>query len=467
MVAGATAIGVGVSLSLATPGAGALTAKHSQKLVPVKGNGEGGKIVKIANKDAKYLVGPKGTGLTRGITSTSVKIGCLDTNAAYAGYQTGIEAYFNVVNKKGGIHGRKLVLAGTCKNDNGAVSTNVTGNEQLVSETQVFAVLNLSGVELTGATNYLNTHQVPYDGWGFNPGFCGKRWGFSWDGDSCGNSLPTLPIQAVSGDLSKAILAATGLKPKKVRFAVQGQTGVSGIIGDNQYDAQFRALGAKVVYSAHNYPTTSVGVDNTPYVQAMLASNPNIIYISTPFTDVGPLSAALRAAGYTGVIMNFVTYVPGLLTAAPQLAAALQGEYVSAFPVPAEQTGAYDKAIEADLAAIGKTPFVTLGSFIGFAEAEQLANMIKAAGKNLNTKTFTAAVNNPKKPVASFKGAPATGPGNITYPAAHYLPSDCNAILQVTGTKYVVKVPFKCYTTFIVTTKKAHSKKHSHSKKHK
>jgi branched-chain amino acid transport system substrate-binding protein len=152
--------------------------------------------------------------------------------------------------------------------------------------------------------------------------------------------------------------------------------------------------------------------------------------------------------------LNFVDYIPGLLTESAQLAASLQGEYISAFPVPAEETGAYDKAIEADLTAIGKKPFVTLGSFIGFAEAEQLTTMIKAAGKTLNTKTFTAAVNNPNKPLASFKGAPATGPGDITYPAAHYLPSDCNAILQVTGNKYVVKAPFKCYTTFIVTKKK-------------
>jgi branched-chain amino acid transport system substrate-binding protein len=453
-VVGAAAIGMGVSMSLAVSGAGAVTTTHAAKLVPVKGNGEGGAIVKTADQDAKDLVGPKGTGLTRGVTSTAVKLGCLDTASAYTGYQTGIEAYLNTVNKKGGINGRKLTLTGTCKNDNGAVATNVTDNEQLVNETQVFAVLNLSGVELTGATNYLNAHQVPYDGWGFNPGFCGKRWGLSWDGDSCGNSLSTLPIEAVSGDLSRAILAAAGLNPKTVRFAVQGQTGTSGIVGDDQYDSEFKSLGAKVVYSAHNYPATASGVDNTPFVQGILATKPNVVYISTPFTDVGPLSSALRAAGYSGVILNFVDYIPGLLTESAQLAASLQGEYISAFPVPAEETGAYDKAIEADLTAIGKKPFVTLGSFIGFAEAEQLTTMIKAAGKTLNTKTFTAAVNNPNKPLASFKGAPATGPGDITYPAAHYLPSDCNAILQVTGNKYVVKAPFKCYTTFIVTKKK-------------
>jgi ABC-type branched-subunit amino acid transport system substrate-binding protein len=444
-VAGSTAIVMGATVSLAATASAATT-----KLVTGHGNGEHGKLIKTANGFASKLTGPKGTGLTRGVTSTAVKIGCVTTTAAYAGYQTGIEAAFNAINKKGGENGRKLTLVGTCKNDGGSVQTNLSASEQLVNQTQVFAELSLSGEELTGTSKFLNAHQVPFEGWGFDPGFCGTRWGFGWNGDLCGNSLTKLPLEAVAGNLVEAIIKASGLNPKTVKFAVQGQTGPNGIIGDDQYDAEITALGGKVVYSGHNYPSTASGVDNTPFVQAILKTSPNLVFISTPFTDVGALSTALRAAGYTGVMMNFVDYIPGLLTAAPQLAASLKGEYVNTQLVPAEETGAYDKALEAALTAVGKKPFVTLGSFIGYSEGIQIGNLIKAAGKTLNTKTFTLAVNNPKKPLASYKGVPATGPGNITWPAAHYLPADCAAIVQVTGTKYVVKQPFTCYTDFIV-----------------
>jgi hypothetical protein len=50
---------------------------------------------------------PKGTGLTRGITSTSISVGCVYTSADYAGYIGGIQAAFYEANLKG-IDGRKI-----------------------------------------------------------------------------------------------------------------------------------------------------------------------------------------------------------------------------------------------------------------------------------------------------------------------------------------------------------------------
>ena len=100
----------------------------------------------------------------------------------------------------------------------------------------------------------------------------------------------------------------------------------------------FTALGAKVVYSEANFPLTATGIDYTPYVQAILAAKPNIVFISTPFADVGGMASALKAAGYKGITMDFVTYSPGLLASSAQLASALQGEYINTQTVPQEQT---------------------------------------------------------------------------------------------------------------------------------
>ena len=56
------------------------------KAVP-GGNASGGSLAKTASKVA--LIGAKGTGLTRGITSTSISVGCVYTSADYAGYVGG------------------------------------------------------------------------------------------------------------------------------------------------------------------------------------------------------------------------------------------------------------------------------------------------------------------------------------------------------------------------------------------
>ena len=267
-------------------------------------------------------VGPKGTGLTRGITSTSVTMGCVYTSADYAGYQAGIQARFNAVNSSGGINGRKLTLI-PCKDDANSPQTNLQEVQQLVNQNNVFGVISLTQNILPSSTNFLNSNQVPFYGWGFLPGFCNTRWGFGWNGCLTGNAetQSETPIAAIAGNLAEAIIKASGMPASQVRLAVQSENTTSGQVGAAQYAALFNQLGSKVVYNKSDFPATG-SPDVTPYVQAMMASNPNIIYISTPFANVGPMVAGLRAAGYKGISMDFTNYIPGLL---PVLAAAGPG----------------------------------------------------------------------------------------------------------------------------------------------
>lgn len=450
LVVGGAAVTIGSALFLSAGVAGATT-----KIVTKVGNGGHGKIVSIANAAAGKLVGPKGSGLTRGVTATSIKIGCVTTTQSYAEYQTGIEARIAQTNKAGGVNGRKITFV-TCKNDNGSVQTNTTANEQLVTQDTVFGVITLSEFETPGATNFLNSHQVPYFGWGFMPGFCGYRWGFGWDGCLGGNSVPQ-PVEAVAGYLGQAILKAytktTGKPASTARVAVQDEGSAAGKVGQAEGVAAFAKTGAKLVYNAANYPATASGVNPTPYVQAILASKPNIVYIETNFTNVAPLAGSLRAAGYTGILMDFTNYIPGLLQAVPALAKALTGEFVNTQVIPNEtKTGTHTKyvgQITAALSAIGKTPFVTLGAFMGYAEATMFIAMLKKAGKNLTTKSFTKAVNGG---FTSYKGLKG-GPGLTVWPADHYLPTDCAAMVQVKNGAYTVVEPYSCYTTNLITQK--------------
>jgi ABC-type branched-subunit amino acid transport system substrate-binding protein len=441
-------IGVGVAagaLLLSVAAAGGI-AGAATKAVP-GGNASGGSLAKTASKVA--LLGAKGTGLTRGITSTSISVGCVYTSADYAGYVAGIQAAFYEANVKG-IDGRKINLV-PCKDDTGGVQANVSDVEQLVQQNQVFALLSLTEYILPGSTNFLNSNQVPYYGWGFNPGFCGYRWGFGWNGCLSPVLLPSSnPLHNVDeGNLATAIIKASGLPDNKVRFAVQAENSPSGTSGNADYDTLFKALGAKVVYSEANFPLTVTGIDFTPYVQAIMAAKPNIVFISTPFADVGGMASALKAAGYKGITMDFVTYSPGLLGSSAQLAAALQGEYINTQTVPQEETSsAFVQSELAALKASGQQPFLTLGTSIGYAEATELVEQLQAVGKNLNTKTFDTIINGGK--FVNFKNIPSDGLGALEWPAAHFLPSDCAAIVKVSGTVYNVVNPYKCYTSYLI-----------------
>jgi branched-chain amino acid transport system substrate-binding protein len=444
----ASRIGIVVALGalLLSISASGGVAGAASKAVP-GGNASGGSLAKIASK--QKLIGAKGTGLTRGITSTSISVGCVYTSADYAGYIGGIEAAFHVANEKG-IDGRKINLV-PCKDDTGGVQSDVSEVEQLVQQNQVFSVLSLTEYILSGSTNFLNANQVPYYGWGFNPGFCGYRWGFGWNGCLSPVLLPTSnPLHNVDeGNLAQAIIKTSGLPASKVRFAVQAENSPSGTSGNQDYDTLFGALGAKVVYSEANFPLTATGIDYTPYVQAILAAKPNIVFISTPFADVGGMASALKAAGYKGITMDFVTYSPGLLGASPQLASALQGEYVNTQVVPQEEaSSAYVKQELAALKASGQKPFLTLGASIGYAEATEFVEQLQAVGKNLNTKTFDQVVNGGK--FTSFKTVAAQGPGELQWPAAHFLPSDCAVIVKVSGTNYTVANPYQCYQSYLI-----------------
>ncbi len=146
--------------------------------------------------------------------------------------------------------------------------------------------------------------------------------------------------------------------------------------------ALFKKIGSTIVYAQHNYPVSASGVDNTPYAQAIVAAKPNIVYLSTPFADVGPLASAIRAAGYKGIIMDFTNYIPGLLQSSSQLASALQGEYVNTQLVPSEQNTAYDQQIATQLGDIGQPKFVTEGAFFGYAEADLFIQQLEQVGSH-------------------------------------------------------------------------------------
>jgi len=387
------------------------------------------------------LYGKVGSGLTRGVTDTEVTIGCIFESANYSGFQDGINADFSA----GAANGRTLKVL-PCEDDGGDPANTLQIAKRLVEQDKVFGIITATQGMSPAVATYLNDNEVPYIGWGFVDAFCGKRWAFGFDG--CLNGLfsdpKDVPHAFVNPYLVQPMVEASGIPPKDVKAAIIGSDNDAGRGGNANYTQLFENLGATVVYAEAVVPVPGPTTDYTPFVQAALAKDPNIILISTQFSDVGGLTAALKAAGYKGSIMNFVAYVPGLLDSLPQLAQALDGTYVLASLVPQESQNGYIKIVEQDLQKSGAAngTFITFGASLGYLMGDQMKAMIAASGKDLNTKTFDAAINGDDY---TYHSPGEGGPCSISFPGAHFFSASGSSLLKVVSSKFEVTSPYTCY----------------------
>ena len=117
---------------------------------------------------------------------------------------------------------------------------------------------------------------------------------------------------AIAGNLADAIIKASGLRRSKVRFAVQAENSQPARSATRSTTTLFKARGAQVVYMPG--PTSRPRLRRRRH--ALRPGHhgrpiPNIVFISTPFADVGPLRRGLRAAGYKGIIYGLHQLHPG------------------------------------------------------------------------------------------------------------------------------------------------------------
>jgi len=206
----------------------------------------------------KKVVGPVGSGLTRGVTSSTIKVGCYLQAASFAGFQDGLKARFDRANKQKELPGGRTIDLQACQDDGGSPQTNLTIVQKLVQQDQVFAVMGASATVLTPSTDFMNNNQVPYFGWGFLPGFCGTRWGFGYDGCLVTTQADN-PI-VYQANLALSPIQVAGLKNADAKFALQSQDNDSGHTGNTTISNLIKAVGAQVVYNQSNIPDPSSGV---------------------------------------------------------------------------------------------------------------------------------------------------------------------------------------------------------------
>jgi len=366
----------------------------------------------------------------------SIKLGALVQLANFAGFEDGIKARIERENKTC-IGGRKLEFVGT-RDDASDPQKNLDGAKDLVEKQKVDAIIATSAVLLPQTTDYLASKKIPYFGWGFMPGFCGKdSWGYGFNG--CLSSFALgVPGAKLNGSLTEPNAKVLNKASNAYSIVLFNSDDDAGKFGNIQY----QALWGKQLLATVPVPTQGV-TDFTQYVNTVKSKNPDVVVVSTDFSTAIKLKASIIQGGYKGLVVDYTTYIPGLLDASKDTAAALEGGYSNTQVPAAEDGGEGTKQAAADLQAIGKPAFVAFGAAVSYWSVDVMISMYKAvaAAGDVTPDNFRKVT----EAGVTYKGV-SGGIGTIKYPDGHFNPAPCAGMVQVKGGKYVTAVPFQCYT---------------------
>lgn len=351
----------------------------------------------------------------------------------FAGMNTGFQARIARFNAQGGIGGRKIDFVGVL-NDGDSLTTDLSNAQTLVLKDHVFAVAPVADEVLNPASVQLFTQNTtPFIGWGLSPAFCDNNWGFPLAG--C-EATPDYQSLWAFDQAAKAI----GKSPKGLRVAVIGTNNAGGKAGTAGIVSANHLVGAEVVYGQASVPQDGT-TDYTPYVQAIMAGNPDMVELVVNFQAAVGLTAALRQAGYKGALWNPSAYVPGLFASQPQLAQALNGSLVVANFPPAEQRSPASLQLQSDLKAIGAPANYSLGEAVGWWSGEEFIQELQATAAKgpLTQANFEKVIN------AGWTIKPLTGGiSGLTFPLDHSRAAGCYGLLMASGTRYLMKAPYMC-----------------------
>jgi len=332
--------------------------------------------------------GPTVPGDTDGITPTQVSVGALVTatgpiGGAYAQIVQGVKAYFDLVNTKGGINGRHLVVSNVI-DDQTNPSRNSSQARALVEDDHVFAVFASS--PLFPAGTYLAQKGIPTFGTNFN-----AEWhsGPSLFGHNGSFNNVTMPGPYLSFLAKKTGATAAALVAYTVAQSADCATGQAGA---------FKRFGISVPVLDNSLP---FGASNaTGDIQKM--KDNHVGFVATCMDPTGNVLIAreLQKAGLANVKMYWPNgYSPETLKS---YASSMEGVYFGVPEVPLEDRA---KSPEMDLfftqmAKVNPTQQVGEYALYGWVVADLFAKGLTMAGpsptrssvvSNLNTLTHWTA----------------------------------------------------------------------------
>ena len=382
-----------------------------------------------------------------GVTTTTIRVGGMAgiTNPVGQPYVSGfdgLQAYFNYINSKGGVYGRKFQLVAKL-DDQSRASQNVEEARSLVEEQHVFAVAPVVTQIFAGAS-YLAGKGVPTFGWNIDAGWqsgyptpgqvnpSGGMGAANLFGEKgsflcfvCPAEAPAYIAQQI-GAKNVAILAYTASQSAQ---CAQGE------------EAGFKKYGLNValVDSSLAFGFTDLGSD----IDQMKSKN--VQFVATCMDVSGEVNVArdLQRAGLTSVKFYAPQgYDPGTLSKYGQ---ELNGIYFGIDFVPFEDASQssemqlFMKWMNAEHKPINEQ------ALSGWINGDLLYKGIKKAGKDFSQASVVAAIN-------GFNGYTANGlrpPINWTFDGHGPGTEACTAYVEVVNGKFVPQFgkpgqPFVC-----------------------
>ena len=321
------------------------------------------------------------TGSVPGVTKTTISVGGVaavtnQLGAPYADGFSGLQAYFNYINAKGGVYGRKFKLVAKL-DDQDRASGDVEAVRELVEQYHVFAVAPVVTDIFDGAS-YLASKGVPTFGWNIN-----SQWN---DGPNLfaekGSYLCfTCPQEAPA-------FIAQQLHVKNV--AILAYTAASSQSCSQGMEAGFKQYGFNVVLVDDSiaFGFTNLGAD----VDQMKAKN--VQFVGTCMDVAGEVNAAqeIRRAGLTNVKFYAPEgYAPETLD---KYGNELDGIYfaIDFWPFEDAKSSPELTLFDKQMAAIHQP--VTEQALAGWINGDLLYKGIKLAGPNFTQKSVVDAINN-------------------------------------------------------------------------
>jgi branched-chain amino acid transport system substrate-binding protein len=343
----------------------------------------------------------------------------------YVDQCNGAQILFDKVNATGGINGRQIDYVG-CRDDGATTDKDTAETRRLIEQDKVFAIVPAS-IVFTGS-DVAAKAGIPYFGWGISPYFCNNDQGFGFNG--CTGPTTDQWVSTSSANLIKT------MAPDAETIGTIHHDIPPGRVNGAAIDKGLKAAGYEVVYDDGSVPLTGVA-DWTPYVQKIVEADPDVFFSELSYTV--PLAAALKAAGYDGIIMDAVSYNPKLLQDAAS-AQALEGMYMTTNQAPYESSNPGIKQMVADVEQYGdEDQALTSELAQGYFAAAMFVDIATKAGKDLTYESFYDVANGGSY---CFDGGGALG--KACFPKAHTDVVPCNGLVTVTDKKFVSKLDITC-----------------------
>ncbi|HEY3669658.1 MAG TPA: ABC transporter substrate-binding protein [Acidimicrobiia bacterium] len=383
-------------------------------------------------------VGAQSRSTTQGVSPTEIKVaGIQSTPLSFTEATTGVGALarFARANKTGEIPGKRKIKIVAWADDKVDPATTVQEVRRLVQQEGVFALVPVASTVINDSIP--NQSHTPVFGYGMSAAFCSSGdtsyfFGF--------NGCVTPKDASHTGDNvveMKAAVYKEGIvrSGQRIKIAIIGTDSAQEKDVVAQFTAAAKANGMTIAYAKAATPAPPNPIlDYTPWVQDMLATDPDLIVPVGPARDWTGLGKALNLTGFTGMYI-----VPG---ADPQLAKLIGPSYAWTTWAPNESadTNPEIKRMLDDIQAYAPGTNVNLTTSSGWLAADMFVKALQKTGEKLTSEKL--------QDVASHMTYERKGLiGPTTYPTNYrYTSPSCHAVLKTDGESgsYSVVEPFSC-----------------------